>query len=106
MVYETGRDVYAKAAESEHVLPLKGIIRVVRRRLWVIALVVIVLTGITVGFTLMQTPTYEASTKILVGQKRETGDPTNLGSDVEGLQQLTRTLAEAVSSRPLAEAVI
>jgi capsular polysaccharide biosynthesis protein len=57
----------------------------------------------TGGCRVFQTPQYEASVKILIGQ-RDAGN--NLGGYVSGLQQLTATLAEAVESRPLAETVI
>ena len=49
---------------------------------------------------------YEASIKILVGQEQRSGAPSQLGSDVQGLQQLTQTVADLVSTRPVAEAVI
>lgn len=75
----------------------------IRRRLWIIVLVMVVLGGAAAGFSLMQTPTYEASTKILVGQERGI---TQAPSDAMGLLQLTQTMAEGVSSRPVAETAI
>lgn len=57
------------------------------------------------GFSLLQTPVYEAKIKILVGLQRDGSVPLNLGSDITGLQQLTLTMAEAVDTRPVAEAV-
>jgi capsular polysaccharide biosynthesis protein len=66
-------------------------------------LVTAVLTGAIIGLSFAQTPTYEASIKILVGQESGiTQDPNY----VYGLQQLTQTMTQSVSSRPLAEAVI
>jgi capsular exopolysaccharide synthesis family protein len=59
--------------------------------------------GVVVLFNLLQTPMYESSIKILVGQERGI---TQNPSDVAGLQQITRTMSASVSSRPLAEAVI
>jgi capsular exopolysaccharide synthesis family protein len=59
--------------------------------------------GAVLAFDLTQTPQYEASIKILVGQKRGI---TETPSDAIGLQQLTLTMAQAVSTRPVAEAVI
>jgi non-specific protein-tyrosine kinase len=81
----------------------KRILQVLLRRLWVIVLVAIVLTGSAVGFSLYQTPTYEASVKILVGQTSTPGN--SLASDVEGLQQLALTMVEAVPTLPVAQAV-
>ena len=68
-----------------------------------VALTAIVLAGASVGLSLTQTPLYEASIKILVGQE---GGIIESPNDVDGLQQLTQTMADAVSDRPTAEAVI
>lgn len=81
-------------------------LRVIRRRIWIVALVILAFPGIAVGLSLLQAPQYEASIKILVGQEQRESSDYNLGGDVQGLQQLTVTLSTAVSSRPLAEAVI
>jgi len=91
------------AAEGEYVLSLRDSLRVIRRRLWAIGLVTAVLTGVVVGFSLAQTPMYEASIKILVGQERGITQDPNYAL---GLQQLTQTMVGGVSSRPVAEAVI
>ncbi len=96
----------AEALQDEYVLPVKEILGVLWRRLWVILLVAAVLAGAAVGYSFLQTPTYEASIKILVGQEQATDAPTSLGSDVQGLQQLTQTATEAVGTRPVAGAVI
>jgi capsular polysaccharide biosynthesis protein len=90
---------------AEDTFPLKGIVRLLWTRLWVIMAATIVIVGGAVGFGLTQTPTYEASTRVLVSQKQAAGDPFNLAGDVEGLRLLTQTLASAVNSRPLAQAV-
>ncbi len=68
-------------------------------------LVAAVTAGSALGFSLLQTPTYEASVLILVGQKT-TGD-TNLGAaDVSDLQELALTVAKAVPTTPIAETVV
>ena len=90
---------------GEDILSLREIISIILSRLWVIVLVVLVVVGVTVGFSFSQTPTYESSVKILVGQREEAGTSSTLGSDISGLQQLTKTLSVAVSSYPVAEAV-
>jgi capsular polysaccharide biosynthesis protein len=91
---------------AEDSLPLREIVRVLRRRLWLIMAVTIVIVGGAVGFGVAQTPMYEASTKLLVGQQQDAGDPYNLAGDVQGLQLLTKTLATAVNTRPMARVVI
>ena len=95
----------AEVSHDEYVFSLEGIVQVLRRRSWIIALVTALLTGAAVGFSHFQTPTYEASIKILIGQKQD-GGAVDLGSNVLGLQQLTQTMAAAVQTRPVAEAVI
>lgn len=75
-----------------------------RRRVWIIALTIIVLVGAAIGSSLAQTPQYEASIKIWIGQKGG-ADPA-LVPTVFDLQQLTLTMAEAVNSDPVAEAAI
>lgn len=57
------------------------------------------------GVSLTQTPQYQATTTILVSQS-PSEDSTSLGSDVAGVQSLVQTVVEAVSSRPIAAAVI
>jgi capsular polysaccharide biosynthesis protein len=91
---------------EERMIRLGDLLQIVWRRLWVIALVAFVLAGSVVTYSLTRTPMYEASIKILVGQEQRPKVPSNLGSDVMGLQQLTQTVADLVDTRPVAEAVI
>jgi capsular polysaccharide biosynthesis protein len=91
---------------DEDSLPLREIVRVLWRRLWLIIVVTVIIVGGAIGFGFTQTPTYEASTKLLVGQQQNAGDPYNLAGDVQGLQLLTKTLATAVNTRPVAQVVI
>jgi capsular polysaccharide biosynthesis protein len=92
------------APRGEGVVSPKEVLRVIWRRLWAVVLVAAVLTGSAVGFSLLQTPTYEASIKILVGQEDTKSTGSNLGSDVQGLENLSATVAKAVNTRPVAEA--
>ena len=94
-----------EAGGNEYVLPVGYVLLVLWRRLWIILLSALLLMGAAVGVGLLQTPLYEASIKILVGQESQSDQPSNLGGDIQGLQQLTQTMAEAVNSRPVAEAV-
>ncbi len=104
MDLEPRQRAYSQADESEHMLSLRDVVRIIWSRFWVVLLTVVTLVGIAVGFSLTQTPTYEAVVKVLVGQRQDVGDTSNLGSNVEGLQRLTKTLAEAAITRPVAEA--
>jgi capsular polysaccharide biosynthesis protein len=89
---------------SGNTKPVEKILRTLLRRASVIVLVMTVVTGATVGFSLLQSPTYVASIKILVGQKSTSG--ANLGGEVSGLQELTRTVARAVPTVPIAQGVV
>ena len=93
-------------ARDEYVLSIKDLLGVLWRRLWAILLVTVVLSGTVVGLDLLRTPTYEATIKVLVGQKQMSEVPGSLAGDVQGLQQLTQTMAEVLPTRPVAEAVI
>jgi capsular polysaccharide biosynthesis protein len=86
---------------------LGDLLGVLRKRLWVVGLVAVVLTGLGVGFSLQQAPKYVASIKILIGQEKGgEGTPGGLGGEVQGLQQITQTMAEGVNSRPVVEPVV
>ena len=106
MNIEQKRNIPVEAfEEDDQKLPLRELLQTIWRRLWVILLTSILLVGAAVGFSLLQTPSYEASVKILVGQQQSSSSEA-LGSEIAGLQQLTQTMAEAVGTRPIAEAVI
>jgi non-specific protein-tyrosine kinase len=59
--------------------------------------------GAATGFGALQTPKYEASIELLVGQGNAIAKNP---ADVLGLQQATPTVAETISNRSVAEAVI
>jgi protein tyrosine kinase modulator len=80
------------------------ILQTLQRRVWVIVLVALVVTGAALGFSLYQPPTYEASIKVLVGQKAT--DQPNLAGDVSNMQDLTLTVAAAADTMPVAQAVV
>lgn len=87
------------------------LLSVIRKRLWVIALVTILVAGAVVGFSITQTPVYNASVKILVGQERPADTPFDsnpgaLEGEFMGLQQVTQTMVEITQTRPIAQAVI
>src|SRR5687767_8571486 len=84
--------------------PVEKILRIFSRRVGAVILVMIVVTGATLGFSLLQAPTYEASIKILVGQKST--ESSNLNGEVSGLQEFTLTVARAVPTLPVAQAVV
>jgi capsular polysaccharide biosynthesis protein len=97
---------YSLDGKARDTLSLQEIFRIISDRLWVILIVVIVCVGMTVGYSLAQAPMYESSSTILVGQRQQAGGSPTLGSDITGLQELTKTIVIAAGSRPVAEEVI
>jgi capsular polysaccharide biosynthesis protein len=81
------------------------VLQTLRRRMWTIVLVAAVTAVSALGFSVMQTPTYEASVLILVGQKT-TGDTLPGAADVSDLQDVALTVAKAVPTTPIAETVV
>lgn len=93
------------AGESPY--SLKDIFRIVWKRLWIVVLLPLVCVGAAVGFSLSQTPVYEASARLLVGQEPPKSEQQlPLVGNVEGLQQLAQTMVAVIPSRPVAEEVI
>src|SRR5829696_6958583 len=103
MATKSGPSIPVEVAGGEDILSLRDLLPAVWKRLWIVMLVPVVLMGAAAGFSFTQTPIYEASIKILVGQERGITQNPN---DVMGLQQLTKTLSEAVNSRPIVDDVI
>ena len=85
-------------------ISLERILQTLLRRIGAIILVTVVITGSALGFSLAQAPTYQASIKMLVGQKST--ESANLNGDVAGLQDLTLTVAKAADTMPVAQAVV
>jgi len=100
---------YAGISEGERPYSLRDVAQIIRKRLWVVVLVTLVFVGAAVAFSLWQTPVYEASVKLLVGQEQPAVNQqpdSNLAGSVEGLQQLTQTIIVAIDTRPVAEETI
>jgi capsular polysaccharide biosynthesis protein len=89
--------------EQEHPLTLGEILSVLWRRLWVILMVAAISVFGAVNLSLAQTPQYEATARILIAQEQEVGVTGGTG---QGLQELIPTVADLVSTRPIANAVI
>jgi capsular polysaccharide biosynthesis protein len=99
-----------EAPQGEHDLPLKELLRAIRQHVYLIMLLMIVCVGFSLGYSQMQTPTYLASSKVLVGLSIGQGygkesTPADLVSGVQGLQQFSKTAAELGSSGPMVDAI-
>ena len=68
-----------------------------------IVLIIVLIEGLAVGSSFLETPQYEASIKVLIGQQT---DAKSAPVSVYDLQQLTLTMAQAVATYPVAEAAI
>lgn len=91
--------------ENENILSLRDSLQIVRRRALVILLVALLPVALVVGYDLIQTPVYEASIKVLIGQEG-TDAPSALNNELQGLEELTPTMSTALGTRPVAEGVI
>jgi capsular polysaccharide biosynthesis protein len=98
-------DAYRGPYENEGALPQLEPIRVIRQRLWMIILLALIFAGLAVGASLVQTPTYETSVLLLIGQKQEGDVPSSLQSDFDGLVEVTPTVATATMTGPIVESV-
>jgi capsular polysaccharide biosynthesis protein len=87
-------------------IQLRDIALAFLKRPGVILLVVLGFVGPTLGVTRWQTPVYEASAKLVVGQKPGVPQDSDLQNNTEGLQLILPSVVEAMVSRPVAEEVI
>lgn len=95
----------ARTARDDYtVVPLRSILQTLWRRLWVVVSAMVLVTGTAVGVSFLQTPQYEASTKIMIGQENRFKD--DYVQPASELQALTKTMAEAVADSSTANAVI
>jgi capsular polysaccharide biosynthesis protein len=93
----------AETIEDEKVISLSDILYVISKYIWLILITMVLASTITLAYTLRQPPQYQASVKILIGQDSGfIGDSGN----VQQLEDLTQTMAQAIRTRPVAEGVI
>ncbi len=95
-------------SDAQAPFSLRDVRRAILRWLWVVLLVELVFMGATLGITLWQTPVYEASAKLMVGEGQQPGSTqdTSLAQDFDGLQLVTLSVVDAIYSPTIAEEVI
>ena len=103
MITESQRFRPTTTFEDEKVVSLRDILHVIGRYIWLILITTVLTLGISIAYTLIQTPQYESSVKILIGQ--ESGF-VGANGNVQQLEDLTQTMSQAVQTRPVAEEVI
>ena len=94
-----------EAPVEEYDISLRDVLLSIWRRLWIVVLVAVVFVGVALAFTLSRPYFYESSTTLLVMQKADEA-PSSLGAQVQGLGEITVTIAEVVATRPVATATI
>ena len=98
-------DEFKRMYEAEQVLSLRDFIQILRRRLWLILVMGILLAGLAGGYSWSQAPTYEASVKMLLTAEPKSDAPTDLQAQVYGLQAIMPTVTEMAMTRPVAQDV-
>ena len=83
--------------EDQQPLSVGDVAQILRRRLWVLILVPLAISGSALAFSLLQTPTYEASATVLVGQQQGQSDSP---ARVEELQALIPSALEIITTPP------
>ncbi|MDQ3956135.1 MAG: Wzz/FepE/Etk N-terminal domain-containing protein [Actinomycetota bacterium] len=90
------------AREEEQARQLSDYIAIIRRRFWLIVLILAVTVGAATAYTLTRPPVYRSSMKILVGQ----GEGA-LGADLVGAtEELTQTASDLLETDIVARTVI
>jgi capsular polysaccharide biosynthesis protein len=86
--------------EDQQPLSTGDVAQILRRRLWVMILAPLAIAGTALAFSLLQTPIYQASATVLVGQQHGQGDSP---ARVDELQALIPSAVEIITTRPVAE---
>jgi capsular polysaccharide biosynthesis protein len=94
-----------EAPIEQYDISVRDLILSIWRRKWIVMLVVVVCVGAAAWFTLSRPSYYESTTKLVVMQKAGEA-PSSIGAQVEGLGEITVTIAEVVATRPIANATI
>ncbi len=102
MNYGLEQNASVRHAEDDYVISVRDVRRILWKRAWLIILVMVLALGSAVGLSLLQTPQYQSSITILVGQERGIIGPAG---DPNILLTLSETMATLVTSRPVAEGV-
>lgn len=93
-------------SREERMFSLEDILQVISRRLWAILLVALVVTGSAGAFSLAQTPVYEASILILVGQESPNNVDAGQSKDLADPEQIVQTVSKAINTLPVARGVV
>jgi tyrosine-protein kinase len=93
---------YAGPPEDQRPASVGDFANMIRRWLWVIVLVPLVMAGTAVAFSFLQTPKYVATATLMVGQEQgQVGNPAK----VDELQLLTQSAVGVITTSPVTDEV-
>lgn len=88
-------------------LSLRDYLRILRKRVWLVALVTLMALGAAIGVTALVTPSFRAEAKLFVGQRQVATTEVQQGVQITQLSfQLLKTYAEVIRTRPIAERAV
>ena len=93
---------------NRETMALQDYVDVLRRRRWIILAAVVLVPLLAVGYSLQQTPVYEASAKVLLSQQSVANSLTGINDPNASVQDLIRvqTQADVARAPEIAEGVV
>lgn len=84
-------------------MTLRDYLSVLRRRLWTVALICLLVAGAALAASSLQTPVYEATTRVLLGANQTTVDSGNFGQYIDASR--VQTEIQVLLGKPVADLV-
>jgi capsular polysaccharide biosynthesis protein len=97
---------YTPPADDGAFVSIADTARSARRRLWIVILIPLLTVSSAVGVSLLQTPVYEASARVVVSPREGASQQDNLSNTVSGLQALTIEMESAGLNRSMVEDIV
>jgi capsular polysaccharide biosynthesis protein len=97
---------YTPPAEDGAFVSIADTARSARRRMWIVILVPLITVGTAVGLSLLQTPVYEASARVVVSPRDGANQPDNFSNTISGLQALAIEMEVAGLNRSMVEEIV
>jgi capsular polysaccharide biosynthesis protein len=97
---------YTPPADDGAFVSIADTARSARRRLWIVILIPLLTVSSAVGVSLLQTPVYEASARVVVGPREGASQQDNLSNTISGLQALTVEMESAGLNRSMVEDIV
>jgi capsular polysaccharide biosynthesis protein len=97
---------YTPPDEDDTFVSIADTARSARRRMWIVILVPLLTVSAAIGASLLQTPVYEASARVVVSPREGASQQDNLSNTVSGLQALTIEMESAGLNRSMVEDIV